>query len=68
MSIKQNHLDTLRRLATQEKVVVIYGARRTGKTTLVNEFLKEEHDPYLLVRGEDISVQAYLATVGRWKN
>lgn len=62
MYVKQNHLDILRRLATKEKVVVIYGARRTGKTTLINEFLKEEHDPYLLVSGEDITVQAYLAS------
>jgi len=59
MYVKQRHLETLRKLAIPEKVVVIYGARRTGKTTLLNQFLKEEHDPYLLVSGEDITVQAY---------
>ena len=62
MYVKQRHLETLRKLAIPEKVVVIYGARRTGKTTLLNQFLKEERDPYLLVSGEDITVQAYLAS------
>jgi predicted AAA+ superfamily ATPase len=62
MYIKQNHLDAIRRLAMPGKVIVIYGARRTGKTTLIHEFLKTEQDPYLLVSGEDITVQAYLAS------
>lgn len=44
------------------KVVVIYGARRTGKTTLLRAFLQDESQPYLLVSGEDIAVQAYLAS------
>jgi len=43
-------------------VVVIYGARRTGKTTLIQEFLKGETAPYLLVSGEDITVAGYLAS------
>jgi len=43
-------------------VVVIYGARRTGKTTLIQEFLNRETVPYLLVSGEDITVAGYLAS------
>lgn len=43
-------------------MVVIYGARRTGKTTLITEFLKGETAPYLLVSGEDITIQGYLAS------
>ena len=62
MYITQKQLESLRRLAIPGKVVVIYGARRTGKTTLLNEFLKEEREPYILVSGEDITVQAYLAS------
>jgi len=62
MYIIQKQLESLRRLAIPGKVVVIYGARRTGKTTLLNEFLKEEREPYNLVSGEDITVQAYLAS------
>lgn len=62
MYIIQKQLENLKRLAVSGKVVVIYGARRTGKTTLLNEFLKGETEPYLLVSGEDITVQGYLAS------
>ena len=62
MYIVQKQLEGLRRLSTPGKVVVVYGARRTGKTTLITEFLREEREPYLLVSGEDITVQAYLSS------
>lgn len=62
MYIIQKQLENLKRLSVPGKVVVIYGARRTGKTTLLNEFLKGETEPYLLVSGEDITVQGYLAS------
>ena len=62
MYIPQRHLDNLRVALKPGKVVVIYGARRTGKTTLIQEFLKGETAPYLLVSGEDITVAPYLAS------
>jgi len=62
MYVIQKQLENLRRLAIPGKVVVIYGARRTGKTTLLNEFLKVEHGPYILVSGEDITARAYLSS------
>lgn len=62
MYIHQKQLDQLKTMTQPEKVVVIYGARRTGKTTLLNEFLKGESLPYLLVNGEDIDVQGYLSS------
>jgi predicted AAA+ superfamily ATPase len=62
MYIRQRHLENLKTSVKQGKVVVIYGARRTGKTTLVNEFLKGEKEPCLLVSGEDITVQGYLSS------
>lgn len=62
MYIKQKHLDNLRGALSPGKVVVIYGARRTGKTTLLREFLRDVDEPYLLVSGEDITVQGYLAS------
>lgn len=62
MYIIQKHLDNLRRTLTPGKAVIIYGARRTGKTTLVKQFLKDVDEPYLLVSGEDITVQGYLAS------
>jgi predicted AAA+ superfamily ATPase len=62
MYIPQRQLENLRSLLKPGKVVVIYGARRTGKTTLLNEFLKGETDPGLLVSGEDIFIQGYLSS------
>jgi uncharacterized protein len=62
MYVVQKQLENLKLLAATGKVVVIYGARRTGKTTLLNEFLKGENEPYLLVSGEDITVQGYLSS------
>lgn len=62
MYIVQKQLDNLRALVQPGKVVVLYGARRTGKTTLLREFLKTETEPFLLVSGEDIAVQGYLAS------
>lgn len=62
MYIKQRQLENLKKLLKPGKVVVIYGARRTGKTTLLNEYLKTEPEPYLLVSGEDIIIQGYLSS------
>lgn len=62
MYIKQRQLENLKNLLKPGKVVVIYGARRTGKTTLLNEYLKTEPGPYLLVSGEDIIIQGYLSS------
>ena len=62
MYILQKQLENLRTAARPGKVAVLYGARRTGKTTLIHEFLKAEEAPYLLVSGEDITVQSYLSS------
>lgn len=42
------------------KVVIIYGARRTGKTTLIQHYLESVTEKYLLVTGDDILVRQYL--------
>jgi len=62
MYIVQKQLENLRSAMQPGKVIVLYGARRTGKTTLLHEFLKQEETPYLLVSGEDIAVQGYLSS------
>ena len=62
MYIMQKHLETLQRVLIPGKAVIIYGARRTGKTTLLTQFLKDFAEPYLLVSGEDITVQGYLGS------
>jgi predicted AAA+ superfamily ATPase len=40
--IAQKQIDNLKKLITPGKVAVIYGARRVGKTTLVQKFLEAE--------------------------
>jgi len=60
--IIQKHLNNLKRALLPGKAVIIYGARRTGKTTLVKRFLQDIDEPYLLVSGADITVQGYLAS------
>lgn len=62
MYIRQKHLDNLGSALKPGKVVVIYGARRTGKTTLLQQFLRSVDEPYLLASGDDITVQGYLAS------
>lgn len=62
MYICQRQLENLKHCLKPGKVVVIYGARRTGKTTLINEYLKSEAEPHLLVSGEDITIQGYLSS------
>jgi len=44
------------------KVVVIYGPRRVGKTTLIQEINKKFFNKTLFVNGDDISVQSYLGS------
>jgi predicted AAA+ superfamily ATPase len=62
MYIPQIQLKNLKELVIPGKVMVIYGARRTGKTTLLKEFLKNESEPYTLVSGEDVTIQSYLSS------
>ncbi|MDA3892560.1 MAG: ATP-binding protein [Salinivirgaceae bacterium] len=43
------------------KVVIVFGARRVGKTVLVKEILEEVNEPILSLNGEDINVHDKLA-------
>lgn len=38
------------------KVVILYGARRVGKTLLVKEILANMNEPILRLNGDDINV------------
>lgn len=62
MYIPQKQLENLTKILQPNKVIVVYGPRRCGKTTLLNEFLKGVNLRYLLVSGEDIAVQNYLSS------
>lgn len=43
------------------KVVLVFGARRVGKTVLVEEILKKVQEPVLTLNGEDINVHDKLS-------
>lgn len=43
------------------KVVIVFGARRVGKTVLVEEILEQINEPVLSLNGEDINVHDKLA-------
>ncbi len=62
MYIHQYQLPKLKKLASPNKVVLIYGPRRTGKTTLLQHFIEGLHEPYHLVSGEDVFTQQILAS------
>ncbi len=61
MYIPQIQLEFLKSLVVPGKVVVVYGARRVGKTTLLKKFLEGEHN-YLLTTGEDVFVREFLSS------
>ena len=62
MYIHQYQLPKLQKLAVPNKVVLVYGPRRTGKTTLLEHFIQRLHDPHHLVSGEDVFIQQVLSS------
>lgn len=58
------------------KVVILYGARRVGKTMLVKEILANVNEPILMLNGDDInvhdklskrSIENYIQILGTYK-
>lgn len=60
MYIPQKQLANLKASVRPGKVVVIYGARRVGKTTLLKKFLESMDEQVLFVNGDDMVVRQYL--------
>ena len=60
MYIPQKHLENIPKLLKPGKALIIYGARRVGKTTLIRKFLEKKKSPYLFVSGDDITIRHYL--------
>ena len=61
--VPQEHLNNLKWLLSPNKVIIIYGARRVGKTTLVKKFIEKitkQEEKILFVNGDDIIVRQYL--------
>jgi hypothetical protein len=53
--------DNIIKKLQSNKVVIIFGARRVGKTVLVKEILNQVKEPVLTLNGEDIYVHDKLA-------
>jgi len=61
MNIVRDATQLIKNKIVAQKVVIIIGARRVGKTVLVNEILKTVNEPVLVLNGEDILVHQKLA-------
>jgi predicted AAA+ superfamily ATPase len=59
--LKRTYND-LSKFIKQDKVLIIYGARRIGKTTLLKEFLKTYTAKYNFVSGDDIHIHEILSS------
>ena len=53
--------DNILKKLQPNKVVLVFGARRVGKTLLVKEILAKVNEPVLILNGEDINVHDKLA-------
>jgi predicted AAA+ superfamily ATPase len=59
--IPQKQLENLNALVQPGKVIVVYGARRVGKTTLLHKFIEKlDADSVLFVNGDDITASRFL--------
>ncbi len=61
MYIPRIQLENLKRHVIANKVVVVYGPRRVGKTTLLKKYIENEKD-CLFITGEDIFVRDFLSS------
>ena len=54
----------------QGKAILLFGARQTGKTTLIMDFLKNYRDDVLILNGDEPDIRDYLANITstKWKN
>lgn len=62
MKIKRYILPKIKQDLTPGKVVVIYGPRQIGKTTLLNEIRSEIKEKTLFISGEDRFVQEWMSS------
>ncbi|MBN1900170.1 ATP-binding protein [Candidatus Sumerlaeota bacterium] len=64
MYIPQKQMENLQKIIQSGKAVVLYGARRVGKTTLIRQFMQNLRDrkseDILLVNGDDIVQRQFL--------
>ena len=62
MYIPQKQIINVKKYLMPQKAIIIYGPRRCGKTTLLQQLIKNINEKYLFINGEDITTQNYLAS------
>lgn len=67
MKIQRVLLDTIEQKLEKGKVLVLYGPRRVGKTTLLKDILSKQTDKYLLLNGDELSTRELLASQDKQK-
>lgn len=69
MDISRILEETLRRQLGKQKVIMLYGTRRVGKTTLIQNIAEKHKDDVLLLQGEDMEVANILQqrTIANYK-
>lgn len=68
--ITREIFDKITKALTPNKVIVLIGARRTGKTELLKKILQQTNDKFLLLNGDDFSSHELLsnATIENYKS
>jgi len=59
--------DDLTKISRKNRVLIVYGPRRTGKTTLLNAFLQKSGTKYLLENGENIRFSEMLSALDMYQ-
>lgn len=63
MIIKRNLFSLIKnQLESKPKIILIYGPRQAGKTTLINQVISQYEDSKVFFRGEDLRTQDIFAT------
>ncbi|OGK55747.1 hypothetical protein A3B56_03315 [Candidatus Roizmanbacteria bacterium RIFCSPLOWO2_01_FULL_45_11] len=67
MEIKRLQLEKIKESPEAGKVIVVYGPRRSGKTTLVKEFLTTYSGKYLFMNADELATREILESQSKSK-
>jgi predicted AAA+ superfamily ATPase len=65
--VKRHLQEIIQRYLFKNKTVIIYGARQVGKTTLVDELIKNQKTKALLLNGDDADIRDLFSEVSTSK-
>lgn len=67
MKIQRILLETIQSRIEKGKVLILYGPRRVGKTTLLKEILSQQQEKSLLLNGDEFTTRELLASQDKQK-